>query len=50
MGVKRERRLGVFENRLLKGIFGPKKDEIVGGWGILRNRSFITCTRQISLE
>jgi len=27
------RRLGVFENRLLRKIFGPKMDEGTGEWG-----------------
>jgi hypothetical protein len=28
--VKEERRLRVFENRVLKRIFGPKRDEVTG--------------------
>jgi hypothetical protein len=28
--LKEERRLRVFENRLLKRIFGPKRDEVTG--------------------
>jgi hypothetical protein len=27
----------VFENRVLRGIFGPKRDEMVGGWRTLHN-------------
>jgi hypothetical protein len=27
----------VFENRVLRRIFGPKKDEVTGGWRKLRN-------------
>jgi hypothetical protein len=27
----------VFENRLLKRIFGPKRDEVTGGWRKLHN-------------
>jgi hypothetical protein len=27
-----ERRLRVFENRVLRRIFGPKRDEVTGGW------------------
>jgi hypothetical protein len=27
----------VFENRVLRRIFGPKKDEVIGGWGKLHN-------------
>jgi hypothetical protein len=28
--VRRERRLRVFENRVLRRIFGPKRDEVKG--------------------
>jgi hypothetical protein len=27
----------VFENRLLRGIFGPKRDEVTGDWRKLHN-------------
>jgi hypothetical protein len=27
----------VFENRVLRRIFGPKRDEVTGGWRILHN-------------
>jgi hypothetical protein len=27
----------VFENRVLRGIFGPKGDEVMGGWRTLHN-------------
>ena len=27
----------VFENRLLRGIFGPKRDEVTGKWRKLHN-------------
>jgi len=30
-------RLRVFENRVLRRIFGPKKDEVTGEWGRLHN-------------
>ena len=32
-----EHRLRVFENRLLRRIFGPKRDETTGEWGKLHN-------------
>jgi hypothetical protein len=35
--LKEERRLGVFENRVLRRIFGPKRDEITGEWRKLHN-------------
>jgi hypothetical protein len=30
--LKEEHRLRVFENKVLRRIFGPKTDEAVGGW------------------
>jgi hypothetical protein len=30
--LREERRLRVFENRLLKRVFGPKRDEVTGEW------------------
>ena len=35
--LKEERRLRVFENRVLRRIFGPKKDEVTGEWRKLHN-------------
>jgi hypothetical protein len=29
--LREERRLRVFENRVLRKIFGPKRDEVTGG-------------------
>jgi hypothetical protein len=34
--LREEHRLRVFENRVLK-IFGPKRDEVTGGWRKLHN-------------
>jgi hypothetical protein len=33
-----EHRLEVFENRVLRRIFGQKKEEVTGGWRKLRNK------------
>jgi hypothetical protein len=33
-----ERRLRVFENRVLRGIFGPKRNEVTGEWVELHNK------------
>jgi hypothetical protein len=33
----------VFENRVLRRIFGGKRDEVTGGWRKLHNEVFITC-------
>jgi hypothetical protein len=35
--LREDHRLKAFENRVLKGIFGPKKDEMIGGWKKLHN-------------
>jgi len=35
--LREERRLRVFENRVLKKIFGPKRDEVTGEWRKLHN-------------
>jgi hypothetical protein len=42
--LKEEHRLRVFENRMLRGIFGPKRDEVTGEWRKLHSGSFIICT------
>jgi hypothetical protein len=35
--LRDERRLRVFENRMLRRIFGPKMDEVKGEWRKLHN-------------
>jgi len=35
--LREERRLRVFENRVLSRIFGPKRDEVTGEWRKLHN-------------
>jgi hypothetical protein len=35
--LREERRLSVFENRVLRRIFGPKRDEVTGKWRRLHN-------------
>jgi hypothetical protein len=35
--LKDEHGLGVFENRVLRRIFGPKRGDVAGGWRKLRN-------------
>ena len=43
--LREERRLRVFENRVLRRIFGPKRDGVTGEWseikGLLYNQQFI---------
>jgi hypothetical protein len=36
--LKEECRLRVFENRVLRKIFGPNRDEITGEWRRLHNK------------
>jgi len=38
--LREERRLRVFENRVLRRIFGPKKDEVRGEWRKLHKEEF----------
>jgi hypothetical protein len=35
--LREEHRLRVFESRVLRRIFGPKRDEVTGGWRKLHN-------------
>jgi hypothetical protein len=42
--LREERGLWEFENRVLKRIFGPKRDEVTGEWRKLHNGEFIFFT------
>jgi len=35
--LREERRLSVFENRVLRRVFGSKRDKVTGEWGKLHN-------------
>ena len=35
--LREERKLRVFENRVLRRVFGPKRDEVTGEWRKLHN-------------
>jgi hypothetical protein len=35
--VREEHKLRVFENRVMRRIFGPKRDRVTGGWRKLHN-------------
>jgi hypothetical protein len=35
--LREKRRLRVFENRVLRRVFGPKRDEVTGEWRKLNN-------------
>jgi hypothetical protein len=38
--LREEHRLRVFENRALRRVFGPKRDEVTGEWRKLHNEEF----------
>jgi hypothetical protein len=40
----------VFENRVLRRIFGPKRDEVIGGWRKLHNEELhnVYCSSSIN--
>jgi len=39
-----ERSLRVFENRVLRRIFGPKRDEVTREWKKIHNEEIMICT------
>jgi hypothetical protein len=45
--LREEHRLRVFENGVLRRVFGPKRDKIVQGGGNCIMKSFITCTLRL---
>jgi hypothetical protein len=47
--LREERRLRVFENRVLRRIFGPKRDEVTGDWRKLHNEdlNYLYCSPNI---
>ena len=42
--LREERRLRVFENRVLRRVFGPKRDEVTGNGENYIMRSLVICT------
>jgi hypothetical protein len=42
--LRDKRRLKVFDNRVLRRIFGPKRDELTGSGEDYITRSFVLCT------
>jgi hypothetical protein len=38
--LRKECRLRVFENKVLRRIFGPKMDEVTGEWRRLHNKLY----------
>jgi len=47
--LREDRRLRVFENRVLSGIFGPRRDEVTGKWRRLYNEeiNYLYCSPNI---
>ena len=44
LALKEERRVRVFEDKVLRRIFGPKRDEVTRKWRKLHNRSLTIFT------
>jgi hypothetical protein len=44
--VREEHRRRVFDNRVLRRIFGPKRDEVTGEWRKLHNEKELACDIQ----
>jgi hypothetical protein len=42
--LREERRLRVFENRVLRGIYGVKRDAVTGEWNKLYTIFTVFCT------
>jgi hypothetical protein len=42
--LREEHTLSVFEKRVMRGIFGSKRDEITGEWRKLHNEELMICT------
>ena len=42
--LRKERRLRLFENRVLRRVFGPKRDEVTGNGENYITRSLVICT------
>jgi hypothetical protein len=47
--LKEGHRLRVFENRVLRRIFGPKRDEEMGGWRKLHNEELHNLYSSLSI-
>jgi len=47
--MREESRLRAYENRVLRRIFGPKRDEVTGEWGKLHNEELndLDCSPKI---
>jgi hypothetical protein len=50
MTLREELRLRVFENRVLRRIFGPKRDEVTGEWRKLHNEKLNDRYSSLNIE
>jgi hypothetical protein len=41
--LREELRLRAFENRVLRSVFEPKRDEVIEEWRKLHNEIFVIC-------
>ena len=44
--IERGKEVRVFENMVLRRIFGPRRDEVTGEWRRLYNEELMICTAQ----
>jgi len=47
--LREERELRVFENRVLRRVFGPKRDEVTGEWRKLHNEELSDVVNVLSI-
>jgi hypothetical protein len=45
--IREEHRLTVFENRVLRRIFGPKRDDVTCDWRTLHSEELLNCTHPL---
>jgi hypothetical protein len=50
LALREERRLRVFEHRVLRSIFGPKRDEVTGEWRKLHNGELNVLTQYCAYD
>jgi hypothetical protein len=44
--LKEEHRIRMFENGMLRKMFGPKREEVTGGWRTLHNEGIVYTTHR----